>query len=166
MFVWHRVQMLEQLRQQSNTIFPDQPGRLVPVLVIFKSMIDRQSGHSNVNSRLGWIALRITVQNRPILQRTFGEQDEVNVMMEFLVGGSKLSAVMTTHSLTSHLERAELYHPIARMIKTTLSILFLLLLPLALFAKGKAAPTKEKLAVSTADWTGKKLPAYPSGQPE
>ena|SRR5882724_989964 len=33
MFVRHRVQMLIQLRQQSNTIFPDQPGRLVPVLV-------------------------------------------------------------------------------------------------------------------------------------
>ena len=51
-------------------------------------------------------------------------------------------------------------------MKTTLSILFLLLLPLALFAKDKAAPTKEKLTVSTEAWTGQKLPAYPSGQPE
>jgi quercetin dioxygenase-like cupin family protein len=57
-------------------------------------------------------------------------------------------------------------HPIARMMKTTLSILFLLLLPLALFAKDKAAPTREKLTVSTEAWTGQKLPAYPSGQPE
>jgi len=51
------------------------------------------------------------------------------------------------------------------MMKTTLSILFLLLLPLALFAKDKAAPTREKLIVSTEAWTGQKLPAYPSGQP-
>ena len=57
-------------------------------------------------------------------------------------------------------------HPIARMMKTTLSILFLLLLPLALFANDKVAPTREKLTVSTEAWTGQKLPAYPSGQPE
>jgi quercetin dioxygenase-like cupin family protein len=52
------------------------------------------------------------------------------------------------------------------MMKTTLSILFLLLFPLVLFAKDKAAPTREKLTVSTEAWTGQKLPAYPSGQPE
>jgi hypothetical protein len=37
--------MFEQLGQQSNTMFSDQPGRLVAILVIFKSMIDRQSAH-------------------------------------------------------------------------------------------------------------------------
>jgi quercetin dioxygenase-like cupin family protein len=52
------------------------------------------------------------------------------------------------------------------MMKTTLSILFLLFLPLALFAKDKAALTKEELTASTEAWTGQKLPAYPSGQPE
>jgi hypothetical protein len=98
--------MLVHLRQQSNTIFPDQSGRLVPVLVIFKSMIDRQSGHSNVDSRLGRIALWIMPQNRPILQRSCGEQDDVNVMMEFRFGGSKPSAFTTTHSMTVHLGRA------------------------------------------------------------
>ena len=72
-FVRHRVQMLEQLRQQSNTIFSDQPGRFIPVLMIFKSMIDRQSGHSNVHRRFGWIARRIASQDRQILQRSFGE---------------------------------------------------------------------------------------------
>jgi hypothetical protein len=65
--------MFEQLGQQSNTIFSDQPDRLVAILVIFKSMIDRQSGHSNVNSRFGWIARRIAPQDRQILQRRFGE---------------------------------------------------------------------------------------------
>src|SRR5690242_11459612 len=98
--------MLVKLRQQSNTIFLDQPGRLVPVLVIFKSMIDRQSGHSNVDSRLGWIAFWITLQNRPILQRSFREQDNVNVMMEFRFGGSKPSPFTTTHSITLQLVRA------------------------------------------------------------
>src|SRR5438874_7253262 len=108
MFVRHRVEMIVHLRQQSNAILPDQPGRLVPILVIFKSMIDRQSGHSNVNSRFGWIALRITLQNGPILQRSFGEQDDVNVMMEFRFGGSKPSPFTTTHSMTLHLGRATL----------------------------------------------------------
>jgi len=61
----------------------NQPGRLVPVLVIFKSMIDRQSGHSNINSRFGWIARRIAPQDRQILQRSFGEQKDINVMVEF-----------------------------------------------------------------------------------
>src|ERR1700746_1515168 len=98
MFVRHRVQMLVHLRKQSNTIFPDQPGRLVSVLVIFKSMIDRQSGQPNVDSRLGWIALWITLQNRPVLQRSFGEQDDVNIMMEFRFGRSKLTAFTTAHS--------------------------------------------------------------------
>jgi quercetin dioxygenase-like cupin family protein len=46
------------------------------------------------------------------------------------------------------------------------AILLLLLLPLTLFAQNKATPTKEKFAVSTETWTGKKLPPYPSGQPE
>jgi quercetin dioxygenase-like cupin family protein len=51
-------------------------------------------------------------------------------------------------------------------MKTTLSILFLFLFPLGLFAKEKSAPGMEKLTVSTEAWTGQKLPAYPSGQPE
>ena len=51
-------------------------------------------------------------------------------------------------------------------MKTILSILFLVLLPLGLFAKDKSAPTTEKLMVATEAWTGQKLPAYPSGQPE
>ncbi len=78
--------MLEQLRQQSNTIFPDQPGRFVSVLVIFKSVVDRQAGHSNVDGRFGWIARRIAPQDRQILQRSFGEQNDVNVMMKFGFG--------------------------------------------------------------------------------
>src|SRR6476620_7968224 len=106
MFIRHRVQMLVQLGQQSNTIFPDQPGRLVSVLVIFKSMIDRQSCHSDVDSRLTWITLRIALQNGPILQRSFREQDDVNIMMEFRFGGSKPSAFTTAHSMTLHLGRA------------------------------------------------------------
>src|ERR1700739_2684608 len=51
-------------------------------------------------------------------------------------------------------------------MKTTLSILLVLLLPLGLFAADKSAPTKEKLIVSTEAWTAEKLPAYPARQPE
>ena len=95
-----------KLRHQPHTVLPNEPRRLVTILVIFKSMIDRQSGHSNVDSRLGWIAFWITPQNRRILERSFGEQDDVNVMMEFRFGGSKPSAFTTTHSMTLHLGRA------------------------------------------------------------
>src|SRR5678815_4554313 len=42
-------------------------------------------------------------QNRPILQRSFGQQNDVNVMMEFRFGRSKPSAFTTTHSMTLHL---------------------------------------------------------------
>lgn len=52
------------------------------------------------------------------------------------------------------------------MMKTILAILLLFLLSLGLFAKDKSAPTREKLIVATKAWTGQKLPAYPSGQPE
>jgi len=57
-------------------------------------------------------------------------------------------------------------HSITHTMKTTLSILFLILVPLGLFAKDEPAPTREKLTVSTKTWTGQKLPPYPSGQPE
>jgi len=52
------------------------------------------------------------------------------------------------------------------MMKTKLLIPFLFLLPLGLFAEDKSAPSREKLIVSTEAWTGQKLPAYPSGEPE
>jgi quercetin dioxygenase-like cupin family protein len=51
-------------------------------------------------------------------------------------------------------------------MKTILSVLLLVVLPLGLFAKDKSAPAIEKLTVATEAWTGQKLPAYPSGQPE
>jgi hypothetical protein len=41
--------------------------------MIFKSMIDRQSGHSNVHRRFGWIARGIAPQDRDILQGSFRE---------------------------------------------------------------------------------------------
>lgn len=89
--------MFEQLGQQSNTIFPDQPGRLVPVLVIFKSVIDRQSGHSDIHRRLGWIARPIMLQDRPILQRSFGEENDVNIMVEFGFDHSEPFVFTTRH---------------------------------------------------------------------
>src|SRR5205809_1851153 len=100
MFVRHRVQILVHLRQQSDTIFPDQPSRLVSVLVILESMIDRQSRHSNVDNRFGWIALGIALQNGPILERSSREQNDVHVVMKFRFGGSKPPAFTTTHSMS------------------------------------------------------------------
>src|SRR5689334_18353482 len=102
MFIRHRVQMLVHPGQQSNTVFPDQPSRLVSILMILESMIDRQSCHSNVDNRLGWIALRIALQNGPILQRSFREQNDVHAVMKFRVGGSKPAALTTPHSISLH----------------------------------------------------------------
>ena len=70
--------------------------------MILESMIDRQSRHSNVDSRLGWIALGIALQNGPILQRSFREQNDVHVVMKFQVGGSKPPAFTTTHPMSLH----------------------------------------------------------------
>ncbi len=50
-------------------------------------------------------------------------------------------------------------------MKTT-SLVLLFVLPLGLFAKDTPALTKKELIVATEAWTGQKLPAYPSGQPE
>jgi hypothetical protein len=36
-------------------------------------MIDRQSCHSNVDWRFGWIAIGVVPQDRQILQRGFGK---------------------------------------------------------------------------------------------
>jgi hypothetical protein len=47
-----------------------------------------------------------------------------------------------------------------------LSVVILLLVPVSLSAKDNSAPKRKKLIVSTQAWTGEKLPAYPSGQPE
>jgi hypothetical protein len=62
-------------------------------------MIDWQSRHSNVDNRLGWIAVGIALQNGPILQRSLGEQNDVHTMMKFRFGRSKPAAFTTTHSV-------------------------------------------------------------------
>jgi len=65
-------------------------------------MIDWQSGHSNVDRGLGRIPLWIALQNRPILQRSLGEQHDVYIMMKFRLGGSRPPEFATTHSVILH----------------------------------------------------------------
>jgi hypothetical protein len=52
--------------------------------MIFKSMIDRNSRHPNVHTRLQRIAFGIEPQNRRMLCDSVSEQDHINVVVEQL----------------------------------------------------------------------------------
>jgi hypothetical protein len=58
-FKRHRVQMFVKLWHQSHAIFPDDPSRFITVFVIFESVIDRDSCHSDIHAGFQGIALRI-----------------------------------------------------------------------------------------------------------
>jgi hypothetical protein len=90
-----------------------------------------------------------------------GETKEVTFSAAFLLFTSPLTSVpqfqLSAFQLFSFFKTSYLFcpvNPIPQMMKTTLSILLMLLFPLGLFAKDKSAPTKEKLIVSTEAWTG------------
>ncbi len=76
--------MLVKLWHQSHSIFPDDPGRFVTVLVILKSVIDRNSGHPDIHARLQWIAFRVEPQNRGMLCYSIVQQNHINIMMKRL----------------------------------------------------------------------------------
>jgi hypothetical protein len=77
--------MFVKLRHQSHAIFPDDPGRFVAVPVIFESVIDRNSCHPHIYTRLKRIAFRIEAQNRRMLRDSVFEQDHINVVVKVLV---------------------------------------------------------------------------------
>ena len=77
--------MFVKLWHQSHSIFPDDPGRFVTVLVILKSVIDRDSSHPNIHARLQCIAFWIEPQNRRMFCDGVLQQDDVNIMVKRLV---------------------------------------------------------------------------------
>src|SRR5437016_1804034 len=78
-----------KLRHQPHTVLPNEPRRVVTVLVIFKSMIDRQPGHPDINARLARIPFRIQPQDRRLAQRAIGKQNHVNAVMKLPRGRSQ-----------------------------------------------------------------------------
>ena len=76
--------MLVKLWHQSLAIFPDNPGGLVAILMVFESMVDRDSCHPNIDTRLQRIAFRIEAQDRRMLRDSVFEQDHINVVMKVL----------------------------------------------------------------------------------
>jgi hypothetical protein len=50
--------------------------------MIFESVIDRQPGHTDINSRLVPIAFRIQLQDRSFSKSSFRQQDDVNIVMK------------------------------------------------------------------------------------
>jgi len=76
--------MFVKLRHQSHAIFPDNPGRFVAVLVIFESVIDRNSCHPNIDARLQRIAFGVEPEDRRMLGNSVFEQDHINVVVKVL----------------------------------------------------------------------------------
>jgi hypothetical protein len=76
--------MFVKLRHESHAVFPNDPSRLVAVFVIFKSMVDRNSGHPDIHARLQRIAFGIKAQDRRMLRDRVFEQDHINVVMKVL----------------------------------------------------------------------------------
>jgi hypothetical protein len=66
-FKWHRIKMLIKVRHQFETVFSDHPGRLVTVLMIFESVVNRQTCHSDIDTRFVLIAAGIKPQDRRML---------------------------------------------------------------------------------------------------
>src|SRR4051812_11155298 len=56
---WHRVVTLVHFGQQTHPILLHDPRRFVTLLVILKPFDWIESGHPNIDARLGWIAPRI-----------------------------------------------------------------------------------------------------------
>ena len=76
--------MLVKLWHQSLPIFFDRPSRFVAVLVIFKSVLHRNAGHANVNTRFEPVTIWVEPQNRPMFGGSVIEQDYVNVVVKRL----------------------------------------------------------------------------------
>ena len=67
---------------------PNESRRFIAVLVIFKSMSDRQTGHADIDARLLRVAFRIQAQNRRFFQRSFRKQNHIDAVVERLPGRS------------------------------------------------------------------------------
>ena len=76
--------MFVKLWHQSHAIFPDDPGRFVAVPVIFESVVDRNSCHPHIHTRLKRIAFRIEAQDRRMLGDSVFEQDHIDVVVKVL----------------------------------------------------------------------------------
>ncbi len=77
--------MLVKLWHQSLPIFFDHPSRFVAVLMIFKSVLDGNAGHSNVDARFGWLTLWVEPQNGGMFGGGIAQQDHVNVVVKRLL---------------------------------------------------------------------------------
>ena len=89
--------------------------------------------------------------NRPILQRSFGEQDDLNIMMEFRFGGSKPSAFTTAHSMTLYLDerRAKLYQLFSFRFHYLLVNQYLVPALFPLFSRRDRSQLSDPLAIAT-----------------
>jgi len=74
--------MLVKLWHQSHAIFPHDPGGFIAVFVIFESVIDWNSCHSDVNAWLQRVAFGIQPQNGRMLRDGIAQQNYVNVMVK------------------------------------------------------------------------------------
>ena len=76
--------MLVKIWHQSHAIFPDNPSGLVAILMVFESMVDRNSCHPDIHTRLQRIAFRIQSQNGRMLCDSIAQENHVNIVVEIL----------------------------------------------------------------------------------
>jgi len=74
--------MLVKFWHQPQPVFLHHPSRLVAVLVVFESVIDRESGHPDVNTRFERIAFGIEPQNGRMFGDCVIEQNHVDVVVK------------------------------------------------------------------------------------
>src|SRR6266446_9634934 len=74
--------MLVKLWHQSLPIFFDRPSRFVAVLVIFKSVLHGNAGHSNVNTRFEGVTIWVKSENRRMFGDFILQQNHVNAVVE------------------------------------------------------------------------------------
>ena len=76
--------MFVKLRHESHAIFPNDPSRFVAVFVIFKSMVDWNSCHPHIHTRLQRIAFWIEAQDRRVFRDSVFEQDHIDIVVKVL----------------------------------------------------------------------------------
>jgi len=78
--------MLEKFGQQFHAVSLDHPRRFVTVAMVLEPMLDRQSGHSDINAGFLRVAIRIKAVHEPILEDRVIQKNNVNVMMKLIFG--------------------------------------------------------------------------------
>lgn len=74
--------MFVKLRHESHPVFPNDPRRFIGVFVIFESMVDWNSRHADIDTRLQRIAFGVEPQNRRMFCDSVAQENHINVVVK------------------------------------------------------------------------------------